>query len=199
MDSLCWPKIELYSIFWLMVFWTCKKLNKKGAVMKNENETGITFVVMPLEVLQNKELNSSEKILYCYLSLFKKGVCFQSNDKLSEMTGLDVSTIKRGLKKLSELKFVYIEFVNNNSAARRIYVVLDNPKKLAYLASKGAFNEAVKAKKVDDAPAEKEEPVRENTAPNVAPKPRGLRPSRNEYENQEDFEKAFYEWNRAVI
>jgi hypothetical protein len=115
------------------------------------------------------------------------------------MTGLDVSTIKRGLKKLSELKFVYIEFVNNNSAARRIYVVLDNPKKLAYLVSKGAFNEAVKAKKVDDAPAEKEEPVRENTAPKVAPKPRGMIPSRNDFDTQEDFEKAFYEWNRAVV
>lgn len=167
--------------------------------MKSDNTdgTGITYVVMPIEVLQNTELNCSEKILYCYLSLFKKGMCFQSNDKLSEMTGLDVSTIKRGLKKLSELKYVYIEFVNNNSAMRRIYVVLDNPKKLAYLASKGAFGEAKKAEKVDNATKEPVEKPRPATAPKA--KLDGIRPKRSDFESDEEYEKAFYAWNKAVV
>lgn len=115
--------------------------------MKNENVegAGISFVIMPVEILQDKNLTPSEKILYCYLTLFKSGVCFQSNDKLAEMTGLDESTIKRGLKKLAELKYVFVEFVNNNSAMRRIYVVLDNPKKLEYLIKKGLLSKKIDA------------------------------------------------------
>ena len=161
-----------------------------------KGETGISYVVMPLEILQDKELNSSEKILYCYLSLFKKGVCFQSNDRLSEMTGLDVSTIKRGLKKLSEMKYVFIEFVNNNSANRRIYVVLDNPKKLAYLAQKGAFNGQKSVEKVDEPKQVMEEPVRRNTAPKSAG---GIRPNRADFATDEEFEQAFYEWNSIQV
>ena len=155
--------------------------------MKNENGegTGISFVIMPVEILQDKNLTSSEKILYCYLSLFKKGVCFQSNNKLAEMTGLDESTIKRGLKKLGELKYVYVEFVNNNSAMRRIYVVLDNPKKLAYLSRKGMFN---LERKTDDVPEPAPEP--EEDVPMTT-----TRPKRADYSSDEEYEKAFYKWN----
>lgn len=155
--------------------------------MKNENGegTGISFVIMPVEILQDKNLTSSEKILYCYLSLFKKGVCFQSNDKLAEMTGLDESTIKRGLKKLGELKYVYVEFVNNNSAMRRIYVVLDNPKKLAYLSRKGMFSLERKPEPEPEPALEPEEEM---------PKPT-TRPKRADYSSDEEYEKAFYKWN----
>lgn len=158
--------------------------------MKNENGegTGISFVIMPVEILKDKDLTSSEKILYCYLSLFKKGVCFQSNDKLAEMTGLDESTIKRGLKKLGELKYIYVEFVNNNSAMRRIYVVLDNPKKLAYLSRKGMFS---LGKKLDAAP----EPIAEPEPPiDNTPRP-DCRPKRTDYSSEKEYEDAFYKWN----
>ena len=163
--------------------------------MKNENGegTGISFVIMPLDILQDKNLTPSEKILYCYLSLFKKGVCFQSNDKLSEMTGLDESTIKRGLKKLGELKYVYVEFVNNNSAARRIYVVLDNPKKLEYLSRKGMFSLNRKVETVSE-PEPAPEPKQE--APQTE---RGIRPKRADYSSDEEYERAFYSWNKAVV
>ena len=150
--------------------------------MKNENGegSGITYVIMPVEILQDKNLTSSEKILYCYLSLFKKGVCFQSNEKLSEMTGLDESTIKRGLKKLSDMQYVFIEFVNNNSAMRRIYIILDNPKKLAYLSRKGMFD-LKKSEQVK--PIEKEPGV-------ITPRPR-----RADFESAEEYEEAFYAYN----
>lgn len=165
--------------------------------MKNENGegSGISFVIMPVEILQDKNLTPSEKILYCYLSLFKKGVCFQSNGKLAEMTGLDESTIKRGLKKLGEMQYVFVEFVNNNSAMRRIYTVLDNPKKLAYLARKGMFS---LDKKPDAAPAPAPEPEPETTemvrasVPLAEPSPR---PKRADYKSDAEYEKAFYKWN----
>lgn len=156
--------------------------------MKNENGdgTGITYVIMPIEILQDKNLTSTEKILYCYLSLFKKGVCFQSNDKLAEMTGMDDSTVKRGLKKLAEMKYIFVEFVNNNSAQRRIYVVLDNPKKLEYLSSKGMFNTSKNEPKSEDPVLKVEVPKVDNS---------GSRPRRENYNSDEEFEKAFYKWN----
>lgn len=155
--------------------------------MKNENGegTGISYVIMPIDILQDKNLTCSEKILYCYLSLFKKGVCFQSNDKLAEMTGLDDSTIKRGLKKLAEMQYVFIEFLNNNSAQRRIYVILDNPKKLAYLTRKGMFS----LDKKDDP-----KPAIEVEVPKVEYK-EGTRPRREQFNSDAEFEQAFYKWN----
>ena len=167
------------------------KANKE-VKMKNENGegTGISFIIMPLEILQDKNLTSSEKILYCYLSLFKKGVCFQSNDKLAEMTGLDESTIKRGLKKLGEMQYVFVEFVNNNSAMRRIYTILDNPKKLAYLTRKGMFS---LDRKPDAAP--EPEPENKNYEPIVDISSMKIRPKRADFTSDEEYEKAFYKWN----
>lgn len=164
--------------------------------MKNENGelTGITFVVMPIDILQDKNLTSSEKILYCYLSLFKKGVCFQSNEKLAGMTGLDESTVKRGLKKLSEMKYIFIEYVNNNSAARRIYTILDNPKKLAYLSRAGMFDMNKKVEQpAEDEEEEKLEPEKKTVVIG------GVKPKRENFSSDAEYEEAFYNWNKAVI
>ena len=160
--------------------------------MKNENGegTGISYVIMPIDILQNKELNATTKILYSYLTIFKKGVCFQSNAKLSEMTGIDESTIKRGLKTLADMGWIYVEFLNNNSAQRRIYAVLDNPAKLAYLSRKGMFS------------LDRKEPSRTGTKPDPKPEPtgdRGTRPKRSDYSSDAEYEKAFYNWNKAMV
>lgn len=161
--------------------------------MKNETGEGmgITYVIMPIEILQSKELSCNEKILYCYLNLFKKGVCFQSNEKLCEMTGLEERTLQRALKKLAEMKYIFIEYVNNNSAMRRIYTVLDNPKKLEYLVKKGMFSLDRKAEepKVELAPEPKKyEPILDVTSMK-------MRPKRDDYSSDEEYEKAFYKWN----
>lgn len=155
--------------------------------MKNENGEGmgITYVIMPIEILQSKELSCNEKILYCYLNLFKKGVCFQGNEKLCEMTGLEERTLQRALKKLAEMKYIFIEYVNNNSAMRRIYTLLDNPKKLEYLAKNGMFSMPPK-------PAVVETELK-NEEPEM-PKPTA-RPKRADYSSDEEYEKAFYKWN----
>jgi len=167
--------------------------------MKNEKDMGITYVVMPVELLQNKDLTPAEKILYCYLTVFKKQCCFQSNDAISEATGIEVRSIQRGLKKLAELGYIFIEFVNNNSALRRIYTVIDNPKKLEYLAKKGMFGKIQNPEETepieDDRPAETVA-----TASYVPSKPLATgRPARSDYASDEEYEKAFYEWNRVVL
>lgn len=167
--------------------------------MKNEKEMGITYVVMPVELLQNKDLTPAEKILYCYLTVFKKQCCFQSNDAISEATGIEVRSIQRGLKKLAEMNYIFIEFVNNNSAMRRIYTIIDNPKKLEYLAKKGMFG---KMPKPVEAQAEEDDEPAETvaTASYIPNKPLNVgRPARSEYASDEEYEKAFYEWNRVVV
>lgn len=105
--------------------------------MSNEENIGISFVNIPIEIFSSKELTANEKILYGYLSIFKKQCCFQSNEKLAETLGVSVPTITNALKHLSDLEYIFIELVNNNNAKRRIYVIFDNPKKLKYLVSKG--------------------------------------------------------------
>ena len=99
--------------------------------------TGINFVNIPIEIFSDTELTANEKILYGYLSIFKKQCCFQSNEALAKALGISVPTVTNALKHLADLEYIFIEFVNNNSAKRRIYVVFDNPKKLKYLVSKG--------------------------------------------------------------
>ena len=107
------------------------------------------------------------------------------------MTGLEERTLQRALKKLAEMKYIFIEYVNNNSAMRRIYVVLDNPKKLEYLARKGMFSLDRKAEepKAEIAPEPKKyEPILDVTSMKI-------RPKRDDYSSDEEYEEAFYKWN----
>ena len=152
---------------------------------------GIQYVVMPMEILQNEQLTPSEKILYCYLTLFKKQCCFQSNAGIEKITGLQQKTITRGLKTLSELGYIFIEYVNGNNAARRIYTLLDNPRKLEYLAKAGAFN-----KKAPETVPEAVEQPREITK--VEDLKNMRTPKRSDYATEEEFQKAF-EKSRTVV
>ena len=102
-----------------------------------DDKVGINFVNIPIEIFGNNELTANEKILYGYLSIFKKQCCFQSNEALAEAIGVNEKTITNALKHLEELEYIFVEFVNGNSAARRIYVIFDNPKKMKFLISKG--------------------------------------------------------------
>ena len=163
--------------------------------MKKEIGQGIQYVVMPIEVLQNEELSPSEKILYCYLTLFRKGVCFQSNAGIEKMTGLQEKTISRGLKKLSELGYIYIEYVNGNSAARRIYTLLNDPKKLAYLAKKGVFDAPAKNSPEPVEEAE-DEPEPKNIADDLESR---VFVKRSDYATDEEFENALYKRNTVTL
>lgn len=102
-----------------------------------EGKIGISFVNIPIEIFSSKELTANEKILYGYLSIFKKQCCFQPNEVLAKTLGISIPTISNALKHLSDLGYIFIELVNNNNAKRRIYAVFDNPNKLKYLTSKG--------------------------------------------------------------
>lgn len=122
--------------------------------MSNEENIGISFVNIPIEIFSSKELTANEKILYGYLSIFKKQCCFQSNEKLAETLSVSVPTITNALKHLAELEYIFIELINNNNARRRIYVIFDNPKKLKYLISKGYLESFPHSNKNYESPIE---------------------------------------------
>ena len=106
--------------------------------MSVESNQGFTGVWISKEVLNSTELTPSEKIIFANIASFDK-CCFETNERLAEKCGVDESTVKRALRKLSAQGFIVIEFVNNNSSKRRIYAILDNPKKIKYLVKKGLF------------------------------------------------------------
>ena len=99
------------------------------------------------------------------------------------------------IEKLSELGYIYIEYVNGNSAARRIYTMLDNPKKLEYLAKVGAFKRdtGTSPEAVDEA---EDEPKPENMADDLGS--RGI-VKRSDYATDGEFEKALYKRNTVTI
>lgn len=104
-----------------------------------EENRGFFGIIIPAEVLDSEELSVAEKFVYGFIASFTKA-CFMSNDAISSRLGVSEATVSRAINKLQKAGYVYVEFYRNNSAARRIYSVFDNPKKLKYLASKGLFN-----------------------------------------------------------
>lgn len=196
---------------------------------KGQTDEGISFVVIPIEILQNKELSCSDKILYGYLSIFKKQCCFQSNEDLANMTGLSVRTVTNALTNLAKLEYIFIEFINDNNAKRRIYTVFDNPKKLKYLINRGYLGSFAQA-----FPQSSKNCVRDSKScvmsskncvsqnggesrkncyhriikekENIADSPAGLagkvpasRLNREDFDSEQDYEKAFYARNTMCL
>ena len=85
--------------------------------------------------------------------------------------------------------------MNGNSAARRIYTLLDDPKKLAYLAKKGVFDAPAKNSPEAVEKAE-DEPEPKNLADDLAS--RGI-VRRSDYATEEEFEKALYKRNTVTV
>lgn len=107
--------------------------------MKNEENRGFFGILIPAEIVDSTDLSVSEKFVYGFIASFNKA-CFLSNEALADRTGVSKETVSRAINRLARMGYIYVELVNGNNAARRIYSVYDNPKKLKYLASKGMFN-----------------------------------------------------------
>lgn len=66
------------------------------------------FVKLHYDVLQIKELNPCEKIIYSLLETYSQNLdcCFISNFGISEKCGISEITVKRSIKSLKEKKFI---------------------------------------------------------------------------------------------
>lgn len=113
-------------------------LVQKEVTMEVENQRGFFGIIITKEILEDNELSVAEKFIYGYIASFTR-CCFESNEKIASKLGISESTIKHAIPKLVQKGYLFVEKVNNSNNARRIYSVLDNPKKLAYLARKGLF------------------------------------------------------------
>lgn len=118
--------------------------------MEEKNQRGFFGVIIGKEILDDRDLSIAEKFIYGYIASFTR-CCFETNERIAEKLGVSESTVKHAIPKLAAKGYLFVEKANNNNNARRIYSILDNPKKLAYLAKKGMFK-----------PVENSEPVVQN-------------------------------------
>lgn len=104
--------------------------------MSNEkNERGFFGIIIPEEILNDKELTVTEKYIFGYIASFRK-CCFQTNETIAGRLGVSQSTVSHVLPILEKKGYVFIEKMKDNNSTRRIYSVLENPKKLEYLYKK---------------------------------------------------------------
>lgn len=200
--------------------------------MAQENQRGFFGIIIPKEILDDTDLSIAEKFIFGYIASFTK-CCFESNEAIAAKLGVSESTISHALPKLSEKGYIFVEKVNNSNNLRRLYSVLDNPKKLAYLAKKGMFKPVGNSASVRQNMPNEEPTVRQNLldvrqnmpndltgvrsakfadieieekknkveTPGLAnKKPAGaFQIKKADFDNPEDYEKAFYERNTVRI
>lgn len=106
--------------------------------MGQNDQRGFFGIVIPKEILEDRELSIAEKLIYGYIASFRR-CCFESNETIAQKLGVSESTVKHAIPVLFVKGYLFVEKVNGNNNARRIYSVLDDPKKIAYLAKKGLF------------------------------------------------------------
>ena len=84
------------------------------------------FAIMPVVILENTEINDSEKLLFMLISGLseKCGFCYATNEYLATERNCSSRTIQRQLKKLESLKLINID-MQSDGCLRRIFVVLD--------------------------------------------------------------------------
>ena len=87
---------------------------------KKEMENNFkNYAIIPLEILRDKDLCSSAKLLYGEISLYSTqyGFCWASNKHFAELYGVSVRTIQNWLTLLSEKGYISIK--NGNDSAEK--------------------------------------------------------------------------------
>ncbi len=82
----------------------------------------MSYIKIPLNIIEDKDLSSSAKILYGYLLLLthRKGYCYASNDYLKEVLGISSRSITRLLRKLKNNHYISLKYEINYK--RKIYI-----------------------------------------------------------------------------
>ncbi len=76
-----------------------------------------TFIALETDVLLDKRLTSTEKILYsiiCALSNNNTKCCYAKNEYICKLINLKERQLKYSLKKLKELNYIKVEIRNGN-------------------------------------------------------------------------------------
>lgn len=86
-----------------------------------------TFSIIPHKILFNNKINSSEKLLYCYIvSLSNKDTyTFATNKYFADKFNVTTRCVNLWLNKLEEEKLIKLEYeyINNEMVKRKIFLV----------------------------------------------------------------------------
>ena len=95
--------------------------------MKECQERIGTYAINPSTILYNKELKSSEKILYAMINSLacKEGYCFATNKYFAEELEVHSKTVSSWISHLKKKNFIIVEVVRNEKkqvVKRKIYL-----------------------------------------------------------------------------
>mgnify|MGYP000898517901 CR=1 FL=1 len=82
-----------------------------------------TFSVIPTEIIINKEISSTEKLLYAVISSLtnEKGYCWASNQYLGDLIGISERHASRSINKLLQEQLIEVDIKDNSK--RKITLV----------------------------------------------------------------------------
>lgn len=103
-----------------------------------DNERGFFGIIIPPELLENNELSIVEKFIFGYIASFSKA-CFKSNKGIADQLNVSESSVSHAIPKLEKMGYILVEKDARNNNIRRMYSVIENPKKLAFLSQKGMW------------------------------------------------------------
>jgi hypothetical protein len=86
-----------------------------------------SYAVVPCYIMDDEKLHDGAKMLYARISMYsQEGRCWASNKHLSEKHGVDVRTIQRWLKELSDEGYIEIEIeIGGFQTKRNIWITND--------------------------------------------------------------------------
>ncbi len=104
------------------------------------------YAVIPADVRYCKDLESNAKLLYGEITALcnKEGYCWASNKYFAELYDVEIRTVQRWLKSLSDNKFIFIsnEQDENKQSIRKIY--LKDPSQIIYGGDKNVMGGVTK-------------------------------------------------------
>lgn len=170
-------------------------LKKEGNVEETEKqEREDRFVIIRFDILTNKNLTPSEKLVYARICGFKK--YFESKEVCSEMLGVSKDTVIKAKQKL--LKLGYIRELENTGRGKIYQPVYDIETRVVKSTSQSGKKlpvRVVKSTTIEE--RESKERVKENSTNVELAKAEKLDIKKEEYGNKE-INNLFNKWNEAT-
>lgn len=91
------------------------------------DKRGFKFGKLPTQVLYSKKLSSNAKVIYAALDKFAGNdtqKCFPGQRRVSDLTGMSLSSVNRAVLELSEARFIRVEKKTSRHGLRNEYVLL---------------------------------------------------------------------------
>jgi len=107
-----------------MLWETIGKPAYEKGLLEGRQESGL-FAVIPMSILENKNLSANAKLLYGeIMALSKKsGLCYATNEYMADMIGLSKRSIPQILKELSGCGLIFVDIKRSKKGTYRNILV----------------------------------------------------------------------------